>query len=277
MAARGAGSCAGQFEQQRNLGWKVDLQGFDALHQGVSGEVAVIASDKTGQPIDAPALRAAMTEAFGASDAEGAWGWKDAYEACEAALVLFVLRYGVALRARPAASRLAMLTKVAALLPSQTRRSEESKSFQQFSTPVERRRGYLQTLLTTRELPPGTALEVAGEPGTIAEVDDYLWEVYVPEPKRRWGYYVLPVFYGDRFVARFDSRLRAGVWEVYRWHWEPDVTPDAAMLGALTEAVRRFRAYLGAETLKLPTGLPKASRGHYSSLVAVRSSPAKEA
>ena len=89
---------------------------------------------------------------------------------------------------------------------------------------------------------------------------DYLWEVYVPEPKRRWGYYVLPVFYGDRFVARFDSRFKAGVWEIFAWYWEPDVTPDAAMLGALEGAVRGFRAYLGAERLKLPTGLSRATR-----------------
>ena len=36
---------------------------------------------------------------------------------------------------------------------------------------------------------------------------DYLWEVYVPEPKRRWGYYVLPVLFGDRFVGRIEPRL----------------------------------------------------------------------
>ncbi len=36
---------------------------------------------------------------------------------------------------------------------------------------------------------------------------DYLWEVYVPEPKRRWGYYVLPMLYGDRFVGRIEPRL----------------------------------------------------------------------
>lgn len=89
---------------------------------------------------------------------------------------------------------------------------------------------------------------------------EYLWEVYVPEPKRKWGYYVLPVFYRDRFVARLDSRLKKGVWEVYSWSWEADVTPDSTMLGALSEAVRRFMAYLGAEKLALPTGLSRATR-----------------
>lgn len=89
---------------------------------------------------------------------------------------------------------------------------------------------------------------------------DYLWEVYVPEAKRRWGYYVLPVFYRDRFVARFDSRLKGGVWEIYSWYWEPDVTLEAGLLDALADAVRRFMAYLGAEKLKLPTGLTRLTR-----------------
>jgi hypothetical protein len=38
-----------------------------------------------GRAVDAQALRAAMVAAFGGSDAEGAWTWKTAYEACEAA------------------------------------------------------------------------------------------------------------------------------------------------------------------------------------------------
>ena len=91
-----------------------------------------------GAAIDAPALRAAMQDAFGASDAEGAWSWKLAYEACEAAQVLFLQKYGAAIWARRSdpAARLAMLTRLAALMPTHTRRSEESQALQQFSTPL---------------------------------------------------------------------------------------------------------------------------------------------
>ncbi len=76
---------------------------------------------------------------------------------------------------------------------------------------------------------------------------DYVWEVYKPEKLRRWGYYVLPVFYGDRFVARVDSRLEKGVWTIARWWWEDDVTPDVGMLDALRVAVERFMYYLRAD------------------------------
>lgn len=91
---------------------------------------------EAGRVADAPSLRTAMVDAFGASDADGAWGWKDAYEACEVAQLLFLRRFGPAIRAKPAAGQLAMLAKVAALLPSHTRRSEESQALQQFSTPT---------------------------------------------------------------------------------------------------------------------------------------------
>jgi len=89
-----------------------------------------------GQPVDAQHLRAAMTTAFGGSDAGGAWNWKTAYDAGEAAQVLFLRKFGPAMRTRSPAMQLAMLARIAALLPSHTRRSEESQSFQQFSTPI---------------------------------------------------------------------------------------------------------------------------------------------
>lgn len=88
--------------------------------------------------IDAAALRAAMVDAFGRTDAQGAWLWKDAYDALEVAQVLYLRRFGRAVAS--ASDRSALLRSLARLsrqLPSQTRRSEESQALQQFSTPVE--------------------------------------------------------------------------------------------------------------------------------------------
>jgi protein strawberry notch len=98
----------------------------------------LVAHIERGQRIDAAMLRSAMEEACGGSDAEGAWDWKSAYDACEAAVVVFLRRFGGAMAARAGtpAALLAMLAKVADLLPSHTRRSAESETFQQFSTPL---------------------------------------------------------------------------------------------------------------------------------------------
>ncbi|MBL6653699.1 MAG: strawberry notch family protein, partial [Reyranella sp.] len=91
-----------------------------------------------GCRIDAVALRAAMEHAFCGSDAAGAWDWKTAYDACEAATVLFMRKFGPAIRTRAGspATALSMLGRIAALLPTHTRRSEESQALQQFSTPL---------------------------------------------------------------------------------------------------------------------------------------------
>jgi predicted RNA methylase len=98
----------------------------------------LLAPIERGQRIDAAILRSAMEEACGGSDAGGAWDWKSAYDACEATAVLFLRRFGGAMtaRARSPDALLAMLAKVADLLPSHTRRSAESETFQQFSTPL---------------------------------------------------------------------------------------------------------------------------------------------
>ncbi|RJL07323.1 methylase [Paracoccus aestuarii] len=91
-----------------------------------------------GQRIDATLLRQAMETAFGASDTTGAWDWKAAYEACEAVMVLMLRKYGKTLirKAGSPAAALPLLARIVSLLPTQTRRSEEMQSYQQFSTPA---------------------------------------------------------------------------------------------------------------------------------------------
>ncbi len=94
----------------------------------------------SGHPLETRTIRASMTLAFGDTDTAGAWLWKDAYEAAEVAIVLLIQRYAQGLLARAThagpAKMMSMLEALAALEPSQTRRSEEQLRLQQFSTPL---------------------------------------------------------------------------------------------------------------------------------------------
>jgi len=91
---------------------------------------------EAGRRIETAQLRDAMTDAFGGTEAQGVWDWKGAYDACEAAQILFLQKYGVALSGRSPQSELALIERVASLLPTHTRRSETSQALQQFSTPA---------------------------------------------------------------------------------------------------------------------------------------------
>ncbi len=102
---------------------------------------------------------------------------------------------------------------------------------------------------------------------------DYVWEVYKPAAQRRWGYYVVPVVVGERFVARFDARLQSDRLSVLGWWWEAGVDGRSAGVGAALEAgLARFLAYTGATAVALPTGLDRRIRSTWSA--AVRQAPA---
>lgn len=83
---------------------------------------------------------------------------------------------------------------------------------------------------------------------------DYVWEVYKPMEQRRWGYYTLPILYGDRLVARFDPKLdRTSNTLVINGLWleEPSLADDAAFVAALACGLKRFMRLLNAERIDL--------------------------
>ena len=106
-----------------------------AIHQAA---VSLLPFLEQGNPFTTAALRTAMTDSFSGTDAQGFWVWKDAYEALEAAQVLFLRRFGRAILSRSASppATLVMMKRIAELVPTHTRRSDESQSMQQLSTPL---------------------------------------------------------------------------------------------------------------------------------------------
>jgi uncharacterized protein YcaQ len=81
---------------------------------------------------------------------------------------------------------------------------------------------------------------------------DYVWEVYKPEHQRRFGYYTLPMLWGDRLVARFDSKLdRTTNTFVILGLWLEDeaLGTDEAFAEALAGGLARFVRFLGASKL----------------------------
>lgn len=76
---------------------------------------------------------------------------------------------------------------------------------------------------------------------------EYAWEVYKPASQRRWGYYVLPILYGDKFVARFDGKYdkESHTLHVLSYHKEPGGLPRTHAV--IQRAFERFLKYLGGE------------------------------
>ncbi|CAG5091742.1 Putative uncharacterized protein [Thermobacillus xylanilyticus] len=82
---------------------------------------------------------------------------------------------------------------------------------------------------------------------------DYRWEVYKPAAERRYGYYVLPVVYGDRFIGRIEPVLdRSRRRLIIRGWWpETGVEPADDLRNSLADCIRRFTAFTGADLAQL--------------------------
>jgi uncharacterized protein YcaQ len=91
-----------------------------------------------------------------------------------------------------------------------------------------------------------------------------VWEGFFPPAKRRWGYYVLPIVFGDRLVGRIEPRIdrdRARL-EVLNVWWEEGFAPRRAdgFVDAMRAALRAYMLFARASKLEWPSHLGTEKR-----------------
>jgi uncharacterized protein len=82
---------------------------------------------------------------------------------------------------------------------------------------------------------------------------EYVWELFLPPAKRRWGWYVLPIVFRDRFVGRIEPRIdrveaRVSVLNVW---WEDGFAPQRVdgFVDAMRDALRAYLGFAGTDRL----------------------------
>ncbi len=87
---------------------------------------------------------------------------------------------------------------------------------------------------------------------------DYRFEAFVPEKKRRYGYYVLPLLHEDRFIGRADMKTHRdrGELVVNHLYWEPGTRVTKKLRGEVDAALTRLAGFVGAEHFTIARDTP---------------------
>lgn len=127
--------------------------------------------------------------------------------------------------------------------------------------------GELPRLLNIEEGPGGTDTD-SGPVSFIAPLDNliwdraaieelygfsYRWEVYKPQHLRQYGYYVMPVLQGGRFIARCEPVFEraAGRLTFKEWWWESSSAGSEVVTQAVRSAVTAYAAWCGAREIAI--------------------------
>jgi uncharacterized protein len=132
-------------------------------------------------------------------------------------------------------------------------------------------RDELDLLAAPPELPPSVAFLPPFDPliwdrallGSLFGFD-YVWELFFPESKRRFGWYSLPMLFRDRFVGRIEPRIDrdTGTVQVLGLWWEEGFEPRRAegFVDAMREALDAYLSFAGASRVDWPADLRKEKR-----------------
>ena len=132
-------------------------------------------------------------------------------------------------------------------------------------------RDELELLAMPSEPPPSVTILSPFDPlvwdrallGSLFEFD-YVWDLFHPPAKRRFGWYVLPILFRDRFVGRIEPKIdrAGGVVQVLGLWWEDGFAPRRAdgFVDAMRSALRAYRRFAGAGRLDWPVHLGREKR-----------------
>ena len=131
--------------------------------------------------------------------------------------------------------------------------------------------GEIELLEAPPEPPPSVAFLSPFDPliwdrrllGSLFDFE-YVWELFVPPAKRRWGWYVLPIVFRDRFIGRIEPRIDRGEARVQVldvW-WEKGFAPRRAesFVDAMRDALRAYLRFARAERIEWATHLAAEKR-----------------
>ncbi|MEW5942068.1 MAG: crosslink repair DNA glycosylase YcaQ family protein, partial [Chloroflexota bacterium] len=98
---------------------------------------------------------------------------------------------------------------------------------------------------------------------------EYKWEAYTPAHLRRWGYYVMPILYGDDLTARLDPKLdrKTGTLHILSFHLEEGAPTDEVFASALGRGLARFAKMVGARKVDVKAIRPKKLQAQISKII----------
>ena len=86
----------------------------------------------------------------------------------------------------------------------------------------------------------------------------YSWEIYTPATKRRYGYYTLPILFGDRFVGRIEAVAdrKTGVLVVRNVWWEDGIRRTKKLYSTLEQTLKKFAKFNDCKEIEVELSDP---------------------
>ena len=141
-------------------------------------------------------------------------------------------------------------------------RAKQLEAVQGGSVPRAWRTPRADTLTEATFLAPLEFVTARGRAAKWFEFD-YVWEVYKPAAKRRWGYYVMPILHGDRLVGRADLRMDRAARTLivpHLWLERSASAQDADLVRAIGLGLRRLAEWAGGDYVHVDATSPARLR-----------------